>query len=389
VAIQRRRVVVLGSTGSIGAQALEVIAEHPDRFELVGLSAEGKTPDLLIAQARATGVPRIAVADSWAAAQIRAALPGVEVIDGVGAAAELAGSPCDLVLNGISGSIGLRPTLAALKAGSLLALANKESLVAGGPLVKAAAKAGQIIPVDSEHSALAQALRAGAAGEVRRLIITASGGPFRGRSRASLADIKLLDALAHPTWQMGQVVTINSATMVNKGLELIEAHLLFDIPYSHIETVVHPQSIVHSLVEFIDGSTIAQVGPPSMRIPIALALSWPERLADVAPPCDWQLNASWTFEPIDHVTFPAVNIARIAGEAGGIAPASFNAANEECVAAFVRGELSFLGISLVLAKIVEEVVAGANTIPRDVEDVIEAEVLAREHARWLITGMAR
>jgi 1-deoxy-D-xylulose-5-phosphate reductoisomerase len=389
MASQRRRVVVLGSTGSIGVQALGVIAGHPDRFELVALTAQGSSPDLLIEQARATGVLKVGVTDSQTAAQIRAALPGVEVIDGSRAAQEIAGLPADVVLNGITGSIGLRPTLAALKAGSLLALANKESMVAGGPLVKAAARAGQIIPVDSEHSAIAQALRAGAPGEVSRLILTASGGPFRGRDRASLATIGLNDALAHPTWQMGQVVTINSATLVNKGLELIEAHLLFDIPYSRIETVVHPQSVVHSLVEFIDGSTIAQVSPPTMRIPIALALSWPERLALIAPPCDWRQSASWTFEPIDQATFPAVQIARHAGEAGGIAPAAFNAANEECVSAFISGELSFLGISLVLAEIVEDVVAGANTIPRDVEDVIEAEVLARGHARGLIRRLAR
>jgi 1-deoxy-D-xylulose-5-phosphate reductoisomerase len=389
MASQRRRVVVLGSTGSIGVQALAVIAEHPDRFELIALTAQGSSPDRLIEQARATGVSRLGVTDSRCAAQMRAALPGVEVIDGALAAAEIAGLPADVVLNGITGSIGLRPTLAALKAGSLLALANKESLVAGGPLVKAAARVGQVIPVDSEHSAIAQALRAGAPGEVSRLILTASGGPFRGRDRASLTAIGLSDAMAHPTWRMGPVVTINSATLVNKGLELIEAHLLFDIPYSRIETVVHPQSVVHSLVEFIDGSTIAQVSPPTMRIPIALALSWPERLDRVAPACDWQQSASWTFEPVDHETFPAVQIARGAGEAGGIAPAAFNAANEECVAAFISGELSFLGISLVLGKIVENVVAGANTIPRDVEDVIEAEVLARGNARRLIRGLVR
>lgn len=386
---ERRRITVLGSTGSIGSQALDVIAEHPDRFELTALTAEGSRADLLISQAKATGVGLVGVADPEAASRVRAALPGVEVIDGGKAAEEIAGRPTDLVLNGITGSIGLRPTLAALAAGSLLALANKESLVAGGALVKGAARAGQIIPVDSEHSALAQALRSGEHSEVSRLILTASGGPFRGRHRESLAKITPAEALAHPTWQMGQVVTINSATLVNKGLELIEAHLLFDIPYSRIETVIHPQSIVHSLVEFIDGSTIAQASPPSMRIPIALALAWPKRLAKVAPACDWSRAAAWTFEPIDHATFPALDIARHAGEAGGIAPASFNAANEECVGAFLAGELTFLGISRVLAAVVEEVVGNANSIPRDVDDVVEAETRARGQARQLIKGMAK
>lgn len=373
----------------MGSQALDVIAEHPDRFELVALAAEGSREDILISQVKATGVTQIGVANSEAAKRIRAALPGVEVVDGPMAAEEIAGRPVDLVLNGITGSIGLRPTLAALKAGSLLALANKESLVAGGTLVKAAAHQGQIIPVDSEHSALVQALRSGEHREVSRLILTASGGPFRDRDRDSLAKITPAAALVHPTWQMGKVITINSATLVNKGLELIEAHLLFDIPYSRIDVVVHPQSIVHSLVEFIDGSTIAQASPPSMRIPIALALAWPARLADVAPPCDWRKAASWTFEPVDHATFPAVGIARRAGEAGGIAPATFNAANEECVAAFLHGELSFLGISQVLDAVIEEVVGDANSIPRDVEDVIEAETRARIQARGLIRGMSR
>lgn len=386
---ERRRIVVLGSTGSIGVQALELIAQHPDRFELVALCANGTHEDLLIAQARASRVTLIGVADSKAAARIRAALPGVTVIDGPGAAEEVAASPTDLVLNAITGSIGLRPTLAALKAGSLLALANKESLVAGGPLVKAAAKPGQIIPVDSEHSALAQGLRAGSPNEVSRLILTASGGPFRGKTREFLAQVSPTQALAHPTWQMGPVVTINSATLVNKGLELIEAHLLFDIPYSKIETVIHPQSIVHSLVEFVDGSTIAQASPPSMRIPIALAMAWPNRITQVAPACDWRSASSWTFEPVDHETFPALSIARRAGLAGGLAPAVFNAANEECVEAFLSGQLSFLGISDILGRVVEDLINGANSIPRDVADIVEAETGARTKARRLIEEMAK
>ena len=389
VGSQRRRIVVLGSTGSIGVQALELIAEHPDRFELTALCALGSREELMVNQVKATGVKTIGVANSEVAARIRTAFPGVEVIDGPSAAEEIAGRPADLVLNGITGSIGLRPTLAALKAGSLLALANKESLIAGGALVKSAAAKGQIIPVDSEHSAIAQALRSGEHHEISRLILTASGGPFRGRTRASLSTITQAQALAHPTWEMGEVVTINSATLVNKGLELIEAHLLFDVPYSRIETVIHPQSIVHSLVEFVDGSTIAQASPPSMRIPIALALSWPERMVAVAPPCDWQQAASWTFEPIDHATFPAVDIARRAGEAGGIAPAAFNAANEECVTAFLKGDLAFLEISQVLNTVVEDVLTGSNSIPRDVQDIDEAELLARRQALRLIKGMAK
>ncbi len=386
---KRRRVVVLGSTGSVGTQALEVIAENPDRFELVGISSQGLRAELLIDQVRTFGVGYVGVADSKTAARLRAALPGVEVLDGDGAAAAIAALPADVVLNAIAGSIGLGPTLAALAAGSLLALANKESLVAGGALVKAAAREGQIVPVDSEHSALAQALRAGSSREVSRLILTASGGPFRGRTKASLAGITPAEALAHPTWSMGQVVTINSATLVNKGLELIEAHLLFDVPYSRIETVVHPQSIVHSLVEFVDGSTIAQASPPTMRLPIALALAWPQRLAAVAPACDWTTSSSWSFEPVDHVTFPAISIARRAGESGGIAPAAFNAANEECVAAFLVGRLEFLGISRILEAVIEQILNEGNTVARSIDEVVEAEAHARKIANEKIKELSR
>ena len=240
-----------------------------------------------------------------------------KILAGPDAATELAGSaslPCDVVLNGMTGSIGLAPTLAALDAGRTLALANKESLIAGGPLVKAAVqRPGQLVPVDSEHSALAQCLRAGSADEVRRLVLTASGGPFRGRSRDELADVTPDDALAHPTWSMGPVVTVNSATLMNKGLELIEAHLLFDVPYERIDVVVHPQSVVHSMVEFADGSTIAQASPPDMRLPIALALGWPDRVPDAAPGCDWTTAATWEFLPLDDAAFPAVRLARRAG----------------------------------------------------------------------------
>ena len=288
IADEPRSIVVLGSTGSIGTQALDVVASRPDRFRVSGLAAGGADVALLAAQARAHGVRRVAVADPAAAAALRRELPGVEVLAGPEAATELtATTPADIVLNGITGSRGLGPTLAALATGATLALANKESLVAGGPLVTAAARPGQIVPVDSEHSALAQCLRGGRADEVARLVLTASGGPFRGRRRAELADVTVEQALAHPTWAMGPVVTINSATMVNKGLEVIEAHLLFDVPYDRIDVVVHPQSVVHSMVTFTDGSTIAQASPPDMRLPIALALGWPERVPAAAAPCTW------------------------------------------------------------------------------------------------------
>ena len=319
-----RRVLVLGSTGSIGTQALDVVAAHPGRFAVVGLAAGGGDVGLLAAQARAHGVRRVAVADPMAAARLRELVPGVDVLAGPDAATELtATTPADTVLNGVTGSRGLGPTLAALASGATLALANKESLVAGGALVTGAAAPGQIVPVDSEHSALAQCLRGGRADEVAALVLTASGGPFRGRTRAELAEVTVAEALAHPTWDMGPVVTINSATLVNKGLELIEAHLLFGVPYDRIQVVVHPQSVVHSMVTFVDGSTLAQASPPDMRLPIALALAWPDRLPGAAPACRWDAAASWTFEPLDDDAFPGVRLARAAGEAGGCLPAVF------------------------------------------------------------------
>ena len=251
-----------------------------------------------------------------------------DVVAGADAASDLSALPADpsaapggcVVLNGINGSIGLRPTLAALAAGHTLALANKESLITGGPLVKAAAAPGQLVPVDSEHSALAQALRAGSAAEVRRLIVTASGGPFRGRTRQQLAGVTVEQALAHPTWAMGPVITINSATLVNKGLEVIEAHLLFDVDMDAIDVVVHPQSVIHSMVEFVDGALLAQASPPDMRLPIALGLSWPDRVARDGYGCDFADPTAWTFEPLDHETFPAVRLAQEAGRRGGTAP---------------------------------------------------------------------
>jgi 1-deoxy-D-xylulose-5-phosphate reductoisomerase len=339
--------------------------------------------DQLVAQVRPHRVPRVAVARAEAAAAVRDALPGVEVLAGPDAATELAGAAgVDIVLNGITGSVGLGPTLAALGAGARLALANKESLIAGGPLVLAAAAPGQIVPVDSEHSALAQCLRGGRAAEVDRLVVTASGGPFRGRTRAELADVTVADALAHPTWNMGPVITINSATLVNKGLEVIEARLLFDVPFERIDVVVHPQSIVHSMVTFTDGSTLAQASPPDMVLPIALALGWPERIPGAAAACRWDTAQSWTFEPLDEGTFAGVRLARAAGAAGGCVPAVFNAANEEAVAAFVTGRIGFLGIT----DVVERVIGAADGWrgdPATVDDVLAAEDWARAHAREL------
>jgi 1-deoxy-D-xylulose-5-phosphate reductoisomerase len=356
----RRDVIILGSTGSIGTQALDVIARNAERFRVVGLAAGGANVALLAGQAAAFHVPRVAIADEARTGALEEALAAgtprggrPEVLAGPGAATELAGGRGDVVLNGMTGAVGLEPTLAALQAGHRLALANKESLIIGGPLVKHAAAPGQIVPVDSEHSALAQCLAGGRPEEVRRLVLTASGGPFRGRSRAQLGSVTPAEALAHPTWSMGPVITINSATLVNKGLEVIEAHLLFDIPMERIAVVVHPQSIVHSMVEFVDGSTLAQASPPDMRLPIALGLAWPERLPEVAPGCDWTTAQSWTFDPLDDEAFPAVALARRAGSAGGTAPAVFNAANEVAVAAFRAGELSFLGIVDTIAEVLD------------------------------------
>ncbi|ALE74482.1 1-deoxy-D-xylulose 5-phosphate reductoisomerase [Pseudonocardia sp. EC080610-09] len=375
-----KSLVVLGSTGSIGAQALDVIAKAGG-FAVTGLAAGGSDVPALAAQAREHRVPRVAVSSPAAAEALREQLPGVEVLDGPDAATELvAAAGADIVLNGITGSRGLRPTLAALESGARLALANKESLVAGGPLVLAAAGPGQIVPVDSEHSALAQCLRGGRASEVDRLVLTASGGPFRGRDRASLADVTLDQALKHPTWDMGPVITINSATLVNKGLEVIEAHLLFGTPYDRIDVTVHPQSIVHSMVTFADGSTIAQASPPDMRLPIALALGWPDRLPGASAACDFAEAQTWTFEPLDDDAFPGVRLARAAGLAGGCVPAVLNAANEELVAAFVQGRIGYLGVTDLLGEVLEAADAWTGD-PATVADVLAAEEWARAHAR--------
>ncbi|HVF19553.1 MAG TPA: 1-deoxy-D-xylulose-5-phosphate reductoisomerase [Mycobacteriales bacterium] len=399
-----RAISVLGATGSIGTQALDVVRRNPERFRVVALAAGGGDVELLAQQAldhvvEVVGVARAGAAQDlqlafYAAAQARgwsagdARLP--RIIAGPDAAEQVAAWPCDTVLNGITGSIGLAPTLAALRAGRTLALANKESLIVGGDLVKSLVDGApeRLVPVDSEHSALAQCLRGGRREEVRKLVLTASGGPFRGRSADDLADATVAEALAHPTWSMGPVITINSATLVNKGLELIEAHLLFDVPYDRIDVVVHPQSLVHSMVEFVDGSTIAQVSPPDMRLPIALALGWPDRVPDAQPPMDWAAPQTLEFAPLDHAAFPAVGLARRAGEAGGTAPGVFNAANEEAVDAFVAGRLRFPDIVETVAAVLDEHLHEVADRPVGnrlaLADVLLAETWARQRAQELV-----
>ena len=375
-----RDVVILGSTGSIGVQALEIIDANPGKFRVIALTAAGNNLELLISQAKKFKVSVIGVTHN--ADQLRQALPGVQIIDGAHASTEVAAITCDVVLNGITGSIGLGPTLAALKVGNTLALANKESLVAGGEMVMALAKPGQLLPVDSEHSALWQGLKSGSKSEVSKLILTASGGPFRDRE--DLTTVTIADALAHPTWAMGPVVTINSSTLVNKGLEIIEAHYLFDIAYSQIEAVIHPQSVVHSLVEFVDGSTIAQASPPNMKGPIAYALSYPDRLAKATPAIDWTLAANWTFAPIDNAKFPAVDLARRCGALGGGLPAIFNAANEVAVAAFLDGRIGYTSIIDTVETVVQQLSPSAISPLRDLADVSAIEDDARRVANDVI-----
>jgi 1-deoxy-D-xylulose-5-phosphate reductoisomerase len=373
------RVLLLGSTGSIGTQALEVIAANPDKFTVVGLAAGGGNIDLLARQIRETGVSAVAVADPEAAARL-----GGPALSGPGAVTELVRTTeADVVLNALVGSLGLEPTLAALESGARLALANKESLVAGGPLVTAAAAPGQIVPVDSEHSALAQCLRGGRAEEVDRLVLTASGGPFRGWTADALEAVTPEQAGAHPTWSMGPMNTLNSATLVNKGLELIETHLLFGIDYDRIDVTVHPQSIVHSMATFTDGSTLAQASPPDMKLPIALALGWPDRVPGAAAACDFSTASTWTFEPLDSSVFPAVDLARAAGKVGGCLTAVYNAANEVAAQAFLDGAATFSSI----VRTVEKVLAGGDqwsAPPATVDDVLAADGWARARAHELV-----
>ncbi|SKB59495.1 1-deoxy-D-xylulose 5-phosphate reductoisomerase [Arthrobacter sp. 49Tsu3.1M3] len=394
--MQPRKIVLLGSTGSIGTQAIDVVDGAPHLFEVVALSAGGGNLELLARQAVHTRAQAVGVASRDASALRRmiddaartAGLIGYspELITGPDASTRVAEITADVVLNGITGSIGLAPTLAALASGATLALANKESLIVGGALVKAAAREGQIVPVDSEHSAIAQCLRSGSAAEVDRLILTASGGPFRGKTRDELHDVSPQDALAHPTWDMGLMVTTNSASLVNKGLEVIEAHLLFDIPLEKIDVVVHPQSVVHSMVQFVDGSTIAQASPPDMRLPIALGLGWPDRVPGSASACDWSKATSWTFEPLDTVAFPAVDLAKAAAMQGSTFPAVFNAANEEAVMAFHAGQIRFTDIVDTIDAVLSEH-SGSSGLT--VESVLDAErwARARTHERLAVRSV--
>ena len=462
---RERAVIILGSTGSIGTQALDVISRHRDSYRVVGLGAGGANLELLADQAISFNVPVLAVANPDAAVPLAALLaeraPGqlFQILSGPDAMSELAGGWASLstnnpesvggplrgqatsssslvstsphssdsvggplrgqatsssspmststhssdsvvVLNGITGSVGLQPTLTALRSGATLALANKESLVVGGGLIKEAmTRPGQIVPVDSEHSAIAQALRSGihhrgltsenldGHSEVRRIILTASGGPFRGKKRADLAGVTAAQALNHPTWDMGPVVTINSSTLMNKGLELIEAAYLFDVDPQDIVPVVHPQSIIHSMVEFIDGATIAQASPPDMRLPIALGLSWPERLDNITAPNVWDSPVAWHFEPLDHETFPAVRLAREAVASSPLHPAVLNAVNEECVAAFLSGELPYLAITDVVESVLGEFTAPAGTL--DLETVLGTEKWARTRAHEVMSARLR
>jgi 1-deoxy-D-xylulose-5-phosphate reductoisomerase len=394
----QRDVVLLGSTGSIGTQAADIVRRNPGLFRLVALAAGGGNPELLASQALEFGAEVVAVADEAAVPRVREALqaaaaaqpddagkpqmPQPKLLAGAQAVAELAAWPADVVLNAVAGAVGLAATLSALDAGRALALANKESLIMGGDLVTARAKPGQIVPVDSEHSAIAQCLRGGDPAEVRKLVLTASGGPFLHWTADQMVGVTPEQALAHPTWQMGPVITINSATLVNKGLELIEAHLLFGVQFDAIDVVVHRQSVIHSMVEFADGSTIAQASPPDMRIPIALSLAWPHRVADAARPVDWTSAHTWTFEPLDEDAFPAVPLARQVGTSGGTAPAVYNAANEECVAAFMAGVIPFTGIVQTVAQVVSEH-GGSHGSASGIEEILAADAWARTRVREL------
>lgn len=376
------KVLLLGSTGSIGTQALQVIAANPDRFRVVGLAARGGSPELLAEQIRATGIDidAVAVAEPAAAAQLGVSLAGPDAVTEL-----VRRTDADVVLNALVGSLGLQPTLATLESGRRLALANKESLVAGGSLVTRAAAPGQIVPVDSEHSAMAQCLRGGRAEEVARLVLTASGGPFRGWSTEMLESVGPDEAKAHPTWSMGLMNTLNSATLMNKGLELIEAHMLFGIDYDRIDVTVHPQSIVHSMATFTDGSTLAQASPPDMKLPIALALGWPDRVAGTLAPIDFGTAFTWEFEPVDNEVFPAVELARTAGKAGGSMTAIYNAANEIAVQAFLDGVLRFPDIVRTVARVIESADRWSEE-PSTLDEVLAADAWARQRARTLVSN---
>jgi len=378
-----RDLVILGSTGSIGLQALELVEANPGKFRVVGITSAGNNPGVLIEQAKKFDVGVVGTIHN--AELIRDALPGVTVIDGADAAAQVASITCDVVLNAITGSIGLAATLSALKVGNRLALANKESLVAAGDLVMSLAKQNQIIPVDSEHSALWQCLMSGKISEVSKLILTASGGPFR--ERKDLTSVTIDQALAHPTWSMGPVISVNSATLVNKAHEIIEAHHLYKMAYSQIEAVIHPESVIHSMVEFIDGATIAQASPPNMKGPIAYAINWPDRLKSATQAMDWKLTHSWNFEPVDNEKFPAIELAKRCGELGGGLPAIFNAANEVAVHAFLKGSISFTSIMECVEQSVQRLGGSSPSAIRDLSDVSAIEQDAQSVAREVLERM--
>lgn len=385
-----KRILILGSTGSIGTQALDVIEANPERFQVVGIAAGGRDPRTVIAQAKALDLPphAVAVADPQAAHTVSVALGG-QVLGGEDAAEKLVQSiEADTVLNGLVGSLGLSATLATIESGETLALANKESLVAGGRFVTTKARPGQIVPVDSEHSAMAQCLRSGTRSEVARFVLTASGGPFRGWTRQQMWDVTPQQAAAHPTWSMGQMNTLNSATLINKGLELIEATLLFDVPADRIDVTVHPQSIVHSMITFSDGATIAQASPPSMKLPISHALDWPARVPGAQPSLDFSSASSWDFMPVDDQAFPAIRLAREVALAGGTYPAVYNAANEEAAAAFLGGRIRFPHI----VDTVEEIVQHASDFagePHSVDEILAHEKEARRRANLFVDKLAQ
>jgi len=383
---------VLGSTGSIGTQGLEVVQSHIDKFEIVGLSA-GKNVELLAQQVNQFHPKKVSVIDEDSATKLKKLIDSTktQIIAGKDSSAEIASLECDVVLNAITGAAGLSATISALKAGSKLALANKESLVIGGKIVLDLAGENQIIPVDSEHSALSQCLRGENRDQVKKLILTASGGPFRGKTKSELEKVSLEETLKHPTWSMGQVVTINSATLMNKGLEVIEAHLLFGIDFKNIEVVIHPQSIVHSMVEFIDGSTMAQASPPNMKVPIALALSWPDRLNEISPAIDWSKSSTWNFEAVDEKVFLALSVARKAGQSGGSAPAVMNAANEECVTAFIERKLPFLSIVEIVNTVLDNHLNNKELVSNKeltLEKLLRADEKARTSAKDLIAKVS-
>ncbi|MGI9144046.1 MAG: 1-deoxy-D-xylulose-5-phosphate reductoisomerase [Candidatus Planktophila sp.] len=378
-----RDLVILGSTGSIGVQALDLVATNPGKFRVVAITSAGNNPADVIEQAKKFSVG--VVGTIFNADLIRDALPGVSVIDGKDAAAEVASITCDVVLNAITGSIGLAATINALKVGNKLALANKESLVAAGDLVMSFAKTNQIIPVDSEHSALWQCLMSGERNEVSKLVLTASGGPFR--QRLDLSSVTVDEALAHPTWSMGPVISVNSATLVNKAHEIIEAHHLYQMPYSQIEAIIHPQSVIHSMVEFVDGATIAQASPPNMKGPISYAINWPERLKSATPAIDWKQSHLWTFEPVDHERFPAIELAKRCGELGGGLPAIFNASNEVAVDAFLKGSIAFTSIMECVEQSVQKLGGSNPSAIRDLSDVSAIEHDARTVAQEVLQRM--